>query len=244
MIEDDIDGWLQARQDTKYREMQVKILPSLSSDAIIGVRTPDLRKYAKELGKREDVNEFLAALPHRFFEENNGKEFIHYTSNEVEQLSVNRIQYYHFFRRRRNTFTKYLAQIALRIQKLLHVNRLKGTNIQVQKGCNWFSITGELAHYIVSHMKEYEKVFRYSYCGDETFIQTIVESTPFKKNVFMPNCNNNHDACMRLIDWERGNPYIWRTEDYELIKNSPCVFARKFDMNTDAQIVDKILENR
>ena len=76
MIEDDIDGWLQARQDTKYREMQVKILPSLSSDAIIGVRTPDLRKYAKELGKREDVNEFLAALPHRFFEENQLHAFI------------------------------------------------------------------------------------------------------------------------------------------------------------------------
>ncbi len=76
MITDDIHSWLQVRQDTKYREMQVKILPSLSPDAIIGVRTPDLRKYAKELGKREDGNEFLAALPHRFFEENQLHAFI------------------------------------------------------------------------------------------------------------------------------------------------------------------------
>ena len=76
MIEDDIRGWLQARQDTKYREMQVKILPSLSTDAIVGVRTPDLRKYAKELGRREDVKEFLGSLPHRFFEENQLHAFI------------------------------------------------------------------------------------------------------------------------------------------------------------------------
>ena len=76
MIEDDIRGWLQARQDTKYRDMQVKILPSLSPDAIIGVRTPDLRKYAKEIGRREDVKEFLESLPHRFFEENQLHAFI------------------------------------------------------------------------------------------------------------------------------------------------------------------------
>ncbi|MBP5157073.1 MAG: DNA alkylation repair protein [Treponema sp.] len=76
MIEDDICGWLQARQDTKYREMQVKILPSLSPDTIVGVRTPDLRKYAKEIGRREDVKEFLESLPHRFFEENQLHAFI------------------------------------------------------------------------------------------------------------------------------------------------------------------------
>lgn len=76
MIEDDIRGWLQARQDTKYREMQVKILPSLSPDTIVGVRTPDLRKYAKEIGRREDVKEFLESLPHRFFEENQLHAFI------------------------------------------------------------------------------------------------------------------------------------------------------------------------
>ncbi|MBQ6567680.1 MAG: DNA alkylation repair protein [Treponema sp.] len=76
MIEDDIRGWLQARQDAKYREMQVKILPSLSPGAIVGVRTPDLRKYAKEIGRREDVKEFLESLPHRFFEEKQLHAFI------------------------------------------------------------------------------------------------------------------------------------------------------------------------
>ncbi len=180
---------------------------------------------------------------HRFLEELDGKEFIHYTDNQVSQLSVNRLQYYHFFRRRRNQFTKLISQLLLRIQKMLKVNRLKNTEIRVQKGCNWFSITGALAHYIYDNLDKYEKIFRYSYCADEVFIQTIVESSDFKNNLYMPDCNNNHEACMRLIDWERGNPYVWRNEDYNQIMESPCLFARKFDINVDREIIEKVIES-
>ena len=177
---------------------------------------------------------------HEFFEKNNGKEFIHYTNNEVQPLSINRIKYYHFFRSKRNKINMFLSQFILRIEKIVGVDRLKGKDICVQKGCNWVSITGNLAHYIVDNLDKYEKVFKYSYCADEVFIQTIVESSDFKNKLYMPNCNNNHEACMRMIDWERGNPYVWRSKDYDLIKNSPCIFARKFDLNIDREIVNKL----
>ncbi len=36
-------------QDVKYREMQVKIIPNIDPESIIGVRTPALRDYAKKL---------------------------------------------------------------------------------------------------------------------------------------------------------------------------------------------------
>lgn len=181
---------------------------------------------------------------HRFFSENYGKEFIHYSSNEVSASSVARIRYYHLFRKRRNIFNKILAQIALRIQMALGVNRLKNTDIKVQKGCNWFSISGDLAKYAVSKQDEYKKVFSHSYCCDEIFIQTIVQSSKFKSNLFMPNCNNDHFACARLIDWKRGNPYVWTMEDYDEIMSSPCMFARKFDYKNHPDIVDKILGSR
>lgn len=181
---------------------------------------------------------------HRFFRENFGKEFIHYSSNQVEQSSVNRIKYYHFFRKKRNAFYKILAQIVLRAQKLIGVNRLKYTDVKVQKGCNWFSITENLAKYIVANQDKYENIFKHSYCCDEIFIQTIVESSEFKKKLFMPNCDNNHFACARLIDWERGNPYVWRSKDFDEIMASPCMFARKFDADIDSEIIDKILKNR
>ena len=48
---------LSSLQDLKYRDMQVRIIPSVKPESIIGVRTPELRKMAKELGeiKKEDA---------------------------------------------------------------------------------------------------------------------------------------------------------------------------------------------
>ena len=181
---------------------------------------------------------------HAFFKENAGKEFVHYSASQVEATSVTRLKYYHFFRKKRNLFNKILAQIALKIQILFGVDRLKGKNIKVQKGCNWFSITGDFARYAVSKLDEYENVFKYTYCGDEVFIQTLLENSPYSGNLFMPDCNNDHFACVRLIDWERGNPYVWRIADAEIIKNSPCLFARKFDLSVDSKVVDEVLANR
>lgn len=47
---------------------------------------------------------------------------------------------------------------------------------------------------------------------------------------------------MREIDWNRGNPYVFRTEDFEILMNSPCMFARKFDEKTDREIIERIYE--
>lgn len=75
-IKDEIIKTLYAQQDLKYKDLQVTTIPSVEADAIIGVRTPQLRAYAKELGKRDDVNEFLDELPHKFFEEDQLHAFI------------------------------------------------------------------------------------------------------------------------------------------------------------------------
>ena len=75
-ITKDIQTELFSRQDLSYREMQVKIIPNIEADSIIGVRTPELRKLAKELLKREDIQGFLEALPHRHFDENQLHAFI------------------------------------------------------------------------------------------------------------------------------------------------------------------------
>lgn len=144
------------------------------------------------------------------------------------------------FRKKRNFFTKILAQIAFRLQVLFRVDRLKGQNLVVQKGTNWFSITGDFAKYIVSQVGRVEQLFAYCYCGDEVFVQTMLVNSPFAANLYMPNCNNDQLACARLIDWERGNPYVFRMADYDEIMQSPAMFARKFSMQTDPKIVKAI----
>ena len=65
-----IQETLFSMQDTQYRDFQAKLIPGYTTDAMIGVRTPELRKYAKALLKEGDVSAFLSELPHRYFDEN------------------------------------------------------------------------------------------------------------------------------------------------------------------------------
>ncbi len=73
MTTDEIRSRLFALQDVKYRDFQSGLIPNIPPETMIGVRTPELRQLAKEVGTDED---FLAALPHRYFDENQLHAFI------------------------------------------------------------------------------------------------------------------------------------------------------------------------
>ena len=64
MITDEIRTQLFRLQDIKYRDFQSKLIPTVSSEYFIGVRTPELRKLAKQMGPRDDIDAFLNELPH------------------------------------------------------------------------------------------------------------------------------------------------------------------------------------
>lgn len=63
-------------QDLKYRDFHSKLMPTVDKDKIIGVRTPELRKFAKVYGKTPESREFLKDLPHKYYEEDNLHGFI------------------------------------------------------------------------------------------------------------------------------------------------------------------------
>lgn len=63
-------------RDEKYAAFQIKLIPGMEEDRLIGVRTPDLRNLAKVLVKEGDVSSFLADLPHYYFDENQLHAFI------------------------------------------------------------------------------------------------------------------------------------------------------------------------
>lgn len=56
--------------DEGYGDFMARCIPTLDRRRIAGVRTPDLRRIARMLGRREDAGSFMRALPHRLFEEN------------------------------------------------------------------------------------------------------------------------------------------------------------------------------
>ena len=71
MSEKTITDGLFALKDENYRRFHAKLIPDIPIDNIIGVRTPVLRKYAKEVAKLPEANIFLDSLPHSYYEENN-----------------------------------------------------------------------------------------------------------------------------------------------------------------------------
>ncbi len=76
MITEEIRERLFELQDTKYRDFQCGLIPGVEADVFIGVRTPELRKLAKEFAKKEEIDEFLEELPHKYFDENQLHAFI------------------------------------------------------------------------------------------------------------------------------------------------------------------------
>lgn len=76
MIVDEVREELFRLQDTAYREFQLGVMPTVDASTVIGVRTPALRKLAKQLGRRDDVDVFLSDLPHTYFDENQLHAFI------------------------------------------------------------------------------------------------------------------------------------------------------------------------
>ena len=75
-----IQAELWEMQDTGYKDFHAKLIPTVAPEAIIGVRTPQVRKYAKQLAKDPQIGDFLAQLPHKYYDENNVHAFV------VEQI--------------------------------------------------------------------------------------------------------------------------------------------------------------
>jgi len=58
-------------KDEEYRKFNSKLIPTVAPELVIGVRTPLLRKLAKEFAKGSEATAFLKQLPHKYYEENN-----------------------------------------------------------------------------------------------------------------------------------------------------------------------------
>ncbi len=168
-----------------------------------------------------------------YFTSNYGVNYIDFDSEDKDYSD--RVKYYHFFQNRigkNRSFLMYVQKVLLFIQKVIKVNRLKDKNLKIYKGANWFSITYDLASYVVENFYKFDKMFDFSICADEVFLQTIAMASPYRDTI-----NKN---CLREIDWKRGRPYIFRKNDFDELIKSQNFFARKFSTQIDGEIIDKL----
>ncbi|AZZ65797.1 DNA alkylation repair protein [Metamycoplasma phocicerebrale] len=78
---EEIQKTLFLMQDLKYKKFNCNLIPEINAKEVIGVRVPNLRKFAKDLFKNNLYKKFLIKLPHKYFEENSIHGFI---INEME----------------------------------------------------------------------------------------------------------------------------------------------------------------
>lgn len=183
---------------------------------------------------------------HQFFEENEGKEFVHFACESLEPGSkiYNRIGLYHFFQGR-SIFMRALDKFSCCLQSIVRIDRWKKQDKTLMFGANWFSITEELAKYIVSQEDWVYKTFAYTHCCDELYLQTLVYNSEFKNRLYSQAFDNNYCANQRYIRWnttdgEVSHPDVLTMKDYEILKQSNRLFARKFNMDVDKDIIEKI----
>ena len=190
------------------------------------------------------INEFL--------EKNHGKEFVGIKvlgkPDELPAGIRERVSLYHPLQDklpsggRKLSLGKIAEEIALGAQRLANVDRLRGKDVLLGKGPQWFSVTEGLAKHMLTYEEHGLGFFDSSYCCDEIFPQTVIVNSPYMENIWCGPQEDDNTPALRLIDWERGFPWIWRAEDFETLRDSECLFARKFDAGVDAEIIELVAE--
>lgn len=86
----------------------------------------------------------------------------------------------------------------------------------------------------VAHNRAFVRYFKRVFCPDEIFFQTILANSPLWDDIVT---NNLH-----YIDWSKGgaHPKPLTVDDFDALAGSPALFARKFDLDIDAAVLDLI----
>lgn len=189
---------------------------------------------------------------HGFFAQNNGKEFLGISTDNQRRVEY-KVTKVHVSTSFYKLNILWLRKILFLIDKLFALaQQIVGYNVvklnedfSLSKGPNWVSVTHDFVEYLLTKEAECLRIFKRSVCPDEIFIHTVLHNSSFKDRLY--NVEDEYEGCMRLMDWKRGNPYVFRKGDFQEVMSSNRLFARKFnekDLVIVNMIYDKLSENR
>lgn len=185
---------------------------------------------------------------HSFIEKYNGYEFIRVATDVDNQTQAYiKTNYYYCFTQFNRSFlgkiikAVKLPYVSLYIQKFLKINRCKKDKFRHYKGDEWCSLSHNAVNYILLREHFIRERYCHTSCADEIYKQTILmNNTYFRERIYIPE-QSFQNSGLRLIDWNRGKPYIWNSSDYDELVQSNNFFARKFESN-DMCFIKKILK--
>ena len=110
---------------------------------------------------------------------------------------------------------------------------------KLYKWDNWIIISYKHIKWSIEFLnskkwKEFYNLFKYSSCADELFFQTLLKNSSFKNEI------RNEKMWYTKRPKNSSSPYIITQDFYDELKKSDKMFARKFDINVDWKIVEKL----
>lgn len=168
-----------------------------------------------------------------FFAENKGKNFIQnfklplVLSNDVGN-GFERIQYWHWL----DKHTPGKARKLRTIQKIILVKRSFPKGIDPYLGSQWWSLQLDCVKFI--HQQYLEKnilfsFYKHAFVPDEMLFQTLIMNSYFKDSVVNDN--------MRFVNWNGAYVHNFTPKDWDRINSTNNLFARKFDISVDEEII-------
>jgi Core-2/I-Branching enzyme len=169
---------------------------------------------------------------YQYIHDRQGKEFITCESIENEwREAAPRVKHYHLI--------NWQIPGRHRLEKLLNKilpERKFPLKYEIVGRANWVTLTNIAAKYILDFLDEHPEVIRYfKYCwgADEFIFATIMYNSKFNDEI--------RDNLVHVIWYEgKGHPEILISKNFEELKKSDKLFARKFDVDIDADIIDML----
>lgn len=166
-----------------------------------------------------------------FFEKNRGYEFIGFYKRKQEEFA-DRVMYYYLFQDCGLTYSypkicSHLNALSLIIQKKLHIRR--NVHQSLKKGPNWCTLTKEAVHYLLSKQNYIRHHFKFGFCADEIYKQTIIWNSQLKQNIYNQSLSPEGNLYLTLWDEGKAHPRVFNKADKEALLNTPMLYARKFD---------------
>lgn len=178
------------------------------------------------------VQQFLS-----FLAEHEGKSFISFDEDHQKEWwghAVSRYQNFHFTDLKikgKYAFQRLVNAVMPKRQFPLPI-KLYGSSIS-----SWWTLHSPCARYLVDFFNREQKLksfMKYTWGADEFFYATVLMNSPYRSTIVNDN--------LRLIKWKEGsaNPVILKQKDLSHIISSNKLFARKFDINVDAEVLGDV----
>lgn len=184
----------------------------------------------------------------QFLNQNKGKQFLEYFQMPTDNWPnkgkerLGNYNLYDWFDAK-VSFQKKIIYAFLEVQWRLNIKRKPIKEFStLYGGSTWWTLSADCLNYVIRFLEDHPtflKKFNFSFCSEEILFQTIIVNSPYNKNLVNDN--------LRYIQWEERNgscPAILDETDFENIKKSDALFARKFDKLHSNKLLGQIKSSK